>query len=101
MSLMFYLTLIMIFNFNINVFFNYYNFILIVVVVVVVVVVIIIIIIIITTTTIMIICNVGSLSEHITNILMLKCHYISLVFVLYKRPDDELVNPKHVAYLFD
>jgi len=30
------------------------------------------------------------LQSHIT--LTLTCHYISLLFVLYERPDDELVN---------
>ena len=77
MPLMIYLTLIMIFNFNINVFFNYYNLIAI----------------------ILIICNVGSLSEYITNILMLKCHCISLVFVLSNRPDDGLVNKSKTGSL--
>jgi len=37
-------------------------------------------------------CNVVSHSEYITKVLRLTCHCISLLFVLYERPDDGLVN---------
>ena len=36
----------------------------------------------------MIICNFGSQNEHTTNVLMLKCHYISLPFDLHNRQED-------------
>jgi len=57
----------MIYNSNIM-YFNYYNFI------------------------VIIRCNVGYHSEHTKNIRMLTSHRISLLFVLYKMPDEGLVN---------
>ena len=58
----------MIFNVNINDFFNYYNFIV---------------------KSYFVMWNP---TEHITNVLMLTRHYNSLLFAFYKRPEDELVN---------
>jgi hypothetical protein len=62
-----FLTLISVFIFSVNALLSYYNFVL-------------------------IIRNVESHGEHTTNVPALPCHRISLLFVLYKRPDDGLVK---------
>jgi hypothetical protein len=41
---------------------------------------------------VIIICDMGSHSEHKTNVLTLTCLYISLLFALYKNTADGLVN---------
>ena len=38
------------------------------------------------------ICNVGYHNEQTMNVLMLTCNYISLLLILYKWPDNEIIN---------
>jgi hypothetical protein len=43
-------------------------------------------------------CNVGShKKKKKADVLKLTCHYLTLAVHLIERPDDGLINPKHVA----
>jgi len=65
---MIFLILVVIFNFNVHIFFYYCS------------------------STVIIICNEGSHGDNITNVLVLTCHCICLLFIVHEKHDDGFVN---------